>query len=179
MKTFFSYFILFCLSLVMLVSCVSKKPTEPVIVTKTKTIREVVKDTVFTVKADSSYYKAFIECINGKPVIATSFEDYLKQNPKSETSSKTTQAGTYLKTPKVKLSDDGVLEVDCEAEAQKLFKSWKQTYTHETEPVIVKVPVPVEKPYPWYVKTQLWAGRIFLLITLLIVSFFIYKLLNK
>lgn len=165
----FSYFISFWILLVMLGSCASKKPTDPVIVTKTKTIKEVVKDTVFTVKADSSFYRAYIECVNGKPVI-------LEQKKNDTTVAK---AGSYLKIPKVKLSESGVLEVNCEAEAQKLFASWKETYIHEQEPVIVEKPVPVEKPYPWYVTIQLWFGRILLAMLLLILINFLYKTSKK
>lgn len=164
----FSIFILFCFSLVMAVSCASKKPTDPVIVTKTKTIKEVVKDTIFEVKADSSYYKAYIECLNGKPVIT-----------QPDTIAVISKSGSYIKAPKVTLSKSGILEVNCEAEAQKLFKSWKETYVNEQEPLIVEKTVPLEKPYPWYVKIQLWAGRFLLSMLLLILINFLYKTFKK
>lgn len=180
MTKLFSYILLFCFSLVSLVSCVSKKPSDPVIVTKTKTIKEIVKDTVFTVEADSSFYKAYIDCRDGKPIlIDKSFKAPLKT---SETLIKpTSQKGKYLKKPSVNLSDNGVLSVNCEAEAQKLFASWKQTYINEQEPVIVPKTTEVYKESlaPWYVKVQLWAGRLLLLILGIAAVIEVYNLIKK
>lgn len=60
----------YCLILmVLLVSCKSRKPVEPDKIKETHYIKEVVRDTVITVKADSTYYEAWIECVNGKPVL--------------------------------------------------------------------------------------------------------------
>lgn len=162
MKYFF-HFVLVWLSLVAAVSCASKKPAEPVMVTKTKTIKEIVKDTVYRVEADSSFYKAYINCVNGQPVVGETIQK---------------QSGKYLQPPKVQINSAGLLKIDCTSEAQKLFKSWKQTYIQEQEPVIVKVPeeVYVEKPYPWYVKLQIWCGRVLLLIILSIVIYQILQL---
>lgn len=149
MKTFLYQLLFFCVSLVALVSCASKKPVAPVILTKTQVIKETVKDTIWEVKADSAYYQAYIDCVNGMPVI---------KNPIKA------QAGSYIKAPKVKL-EDHQLKVDCTAEAQKLFKSWRESYIYEKEPVPVEIPKIEyrDKPYSWFVKIQLWAGRFFII----------------
>ncbi|WP_313214238.1 hypothetical protein [Soonwooa sp.] len=118
-----------------------------------------MKDTVFTTKADSSFYKAFVDCRDGKPILIT---DNFPSGEKSEVVKK----GNYVQPPKVNLSQDGVLTVDCKAEAQKLFASWKNTYINEQEPVIVPSTIRLydESLAPWYVKVQIWAGRILLLL---------------
>ena len=160
MKTLFSYILLLFISLATLVSCISKKPADPVILTKTQTIKEVVRDTVFQAKADSSFYQALIECQNGKPVLRQTMES---------------TPGKHLKTPNVTLSKEGVLEVKSESPPQDFKYQWTEKSTAETVPTIVPCPEPKEKPYPWYVTGQLWAGRLLLLILLLIVIEFLYK----
>jgi hypothetical protein len=97
-----------------MVGCVSKKP----IVLQNETIRtkiETVHDTVFTIEKDSSSIRALIECINGKPVI----KKVVQSKP-----------GRNLKSPTVYLQDN-VLKVDCEAEAQRLFAQYKNTFESE------------------------------------------------
>lgn len=176
MKSLFSYIILFCFSLVSMVSCVSKKPSEPVIVTKTKTVKEIVKDTVFEVKADSSFYQAYIDCRDGQPILIDKPFPTL-----NKTEVKEAYKGSYVNAPKVNLSKNGVLNISCEAEAQKLFAKWKNTYIHEQEPVIVEVPKEtfIEKPYPWHVKIPLWLGRLILVVFAVVMLIELYKLIKK
>ncbi|AZI55683.1 hypothetical protein EIB75_10655 [Epilithonimonas vandammei] len=70
-------------SSLVLVSCVSRKPPEPVTIEKTRTVKEIVKDTIYQVEADSSFYYAYVECINGKPVLRepTPQKTYQKVKP--------------------------------------------------------------------------------------------------
>ena len=100
MKKFLTFISLLFVLLLALVSCASKKPSEPVIIETTKTIKEVVKDTVFTVKADSSYYKAYVDCRDGKPVITNT----------------EIKSGFNLKAPKVNLKN-GLLQVNCKIDS--------------------------------------------------------------
>jgi hypothetical protein len=134
------------------VSCQTRKPLEPVIVEHTTEITKVVKDTIFKVEADSSFFKAYIECINGKPVI---IKDSIIDRP-----------GKNVEVPRVVLKDN-FLNVDCKQKALELFKTWRETYIKEQKPVIVDKPVYVEKPFKWYHKTLMWAGGIFLLLSAL------------
>lgn len=147
------------------VSCVSKKPQEPVIIEKTKEVFTTIKDTVFTVKADSSYYYAFVDCVNGKPVI--------RETPETKSQSK---PGTILNQPKIKLNGNA-LEVECYKSAQELYHQWRETYIkeHEQTPIYVDQPVYKDKPLTWFQTTQIWLGRIFLGFLAVIVLVLILK----
>lgn len=149
MKRNFFFFIVF-ISLVLL-SCASKRATEPVVITNTKETVKTIKDTTYVVKADSTFYNAYIECVNGKPVLK---EPVTKGSAKKESG---------LQTPKVNLVGNQ-LTVECEKKAQELYKQWRETYIkeHEQTPVYIKTPVEVVKPLSWWQKTQIWFGRIFI-----------------
>lgn len=149
--------------LVFAVSCGGRKSAMPVIVETTKTIKEVIKDTVVAVKADSSYYKAYVDCRDGKPVI---LRDSIITLP-----------GQRIEVPRVVLKDH-YINVDCRETAQKLFLSWKEKHITEIKPKVIFVPkeVPVEKPLTFFQKLQIWAGRFLLLELLLAVILMIVKL---
>lgn len=164
MKLFFSI-ILFCFSLVSVVSCRSRKPPEPVTIETTKTITEVVKDTVFKVEADSSYYQAWIECVNGKPQIISNAKqaaEYQRKHPESKAAPPISKSGKNLSAPNIKLDQNGKLTADCHQEALNLFKSWKEKYISENQKTTV--PVYIEKPFRWYHKALMWLGSIGLII---------------
>lgn len=118
-------------------ACKSSKPT--VLTEKyIETITETVHDTVFEIEADSSFYKALLECKNGKVV---------QKEVKNAT------PGKNLKAPKVTIRDN-VLMIDCHAEAQKLFAQWKSKEITKT----------TLKPTPIYIEHQLTALEKFFLI---------------
>ena len=168
----FSFFLLGCL---LFTSCKSKLPEE----TKTIYVKaiEKVKDTVFVIEKDSSMYQAYIDCVNGKPVLKQSFEDYQNQHPKTATAPKQKE-GKDLKIPKVKLSKNGLLTVNCEKEAQRLFATWKEKYTSEiTE---TQKPIYIDKELTTWQNIQLYTGKITLgLLGLTILAFLIRFLITK
>lgn len=168
----FSFFLLGCL---LFTSCKSKLPEE----TKTIYVKaiEKVKDTVFVIEKDSSMYQAYIDCVNGKPVLKQSFEDYQNQHPKTATAPKQKE-GKFLKIPKVKLSKNGLLTVNCEKEAQRLFATWKEKYTAEiTE---TQKPIYIDKELTTWQNIQLYTGKITLgLLGLTILAFLIRFLITK
>lgn len=129
-------------------------------VTTTKEVQEVIRDTVFVVEKDSSFYKAYIECVNGKPIL---------KNPKAS-------PGKKLKEPKVKLNGNE-LQVDCQKEAQKLFYQWKERYIKENSQKEVRIPYAVPAQFTHFQVVQLWLGRIFLflILLLLVASILRYK----
>lgn len=146
--------LIFCcvVSLVMLAGCKSSASSLPEPSTeKVQDRKEVItiKDTVFIVKEDKSNYQAYIDCVNGKPVITT---------PKAE-------KGNYLKKPKVTITGNK-LEVDCEAEAQKLFHQWKETYVQDTITTSAKIPYAVKTPLTSFQIVQIWFGRVFMFLLL-------------
>lgn len=158
-KHLVSVFVFVCLA-TMLVACKSTSvvpPTTTETVT-TKTVKEVIRDTVFITPKDSSYYKAYLECVNGQVVIS---KPLLKK-------------GNYLQPPSVNIKDN-ILQVDCQAEAQKLFAKWKDNYTTESKATIQKIPYPIEKQLSWWQITQIWCGRLFLFSLFVLVSASVYK----
>ena len=87
------------------------KATKPTVITKSykETITETVHDTVFEIAADSSAYKALLECQNGKVVIKEIVKNV---------------HGKHMNIPAVTIKDNQ-LSVDCLAEAQRLLAQWK------------------------------------------------------
>jgi hypothetical protein len=150
-KHFLSVFCFVCLA-TMLVACKSTSVVPPTAIETiiTKTVKEVIRDTVFETKKDSSYYKAYLKCLNGKVILS----------PKSKVQS---QKGKYLQPPSVNIKDN-ILQVDCRAEAQKLFAQWKDIYRENMKSVLTTKYVPVEKQLSWWQTTQIWCGRLFLLV---------------
>jgi len=150
MKSFLnSISILFCL--VVLVCCKSRKPLEPERITETRFVKEIVRDTVIEVKADSTYYDAWIECVNGKPVLR---EPQKVNQPQS----KTKETGKALQKPKVNLDENGKLTVECYKEVESI----KARLTNKYESLLRehRKPVYIEKPFTWYQKALMWIGGI-------------------
>lgn len=141
MKTLLSLFSL----LLLLTSCCSKVALLPPSVTTTKTETIIERDTVVTIQADSTFYAAYIECVNDKPVIQTG----------SIKTSKKRKEITRLSIPKVELKNQ-VLTVNCEIEAQQLFIQWKEKYIKEQTLKIQPQYIPM--PFKWYEKILLWIG---------------------
>jgi hypothetical protein len=155
-KTLFSMLFLFFVVAVTLVSCKSANVIPPI---KTETIKsittkEVVHDTVFKTEKDSSYYRAWLECKDGKVV----FKEPTNSNEKPRA-----KQGKYLKRPKITIKDNH-LEVDCYAEAQSLYAKWKDTYIKENSSINTEKPILIEKQLTSWQNFEIWSGRIFLLI---------------
>lgn len=144
--------ILITLFVLLMIGCKTiQQPTEQIQEVKTKTITELVRDTIVTVKADSSFYKAWIDCVNDKPIIVN--------KPVVNADKK---AGTYLKVPKVTLKK-GVLQVDCEAKAQELFLRWKEKHIKEQKEVVKTITLPPElipRPLTWWQKLWMGLGKV-------------------
>lgn len=143
------------LVMVILVSCRSRKLEkqvlqDPVILTQTKEVKVVEKDTIFKIEADSTFYKAFIECRDGKPKII----------------SPSIQKGRDLLPPKVNIDQQGNLTVSIQTQARELLKKWQETYTKEVvpKPIYVDKIVYKDTPFTWYHKALMWSGGLFLFI---------------
>lgn len=158
-----SILLFFCLLATTLVACKSAGVVPPTTIETTNTVTktEVVRDTVFKIQKDSSYYKAYLECVNGKVVF----------NPQAKPESK---KGKHLKPPKVNIKDN-IITVDCEAEAQELFAQWKDIYIKELKHQIEKIPYPVPDQLSYWQKTQIALGRLLILIAVLIGLAFAFK----
>jgi hypothetical protein len=130
--------------LLFITSCKSNKVVIQKEIT-TDTFTETLHDTVFSVEKDSSFYKALLECQNGKVVLKEVIA---------------TESGRKLKTPKVSIKNNQ-LNVDCETEAEKLFASWKSQYVKNYKGV--EIPV-ITNELTWFQKTQIYIGRTLLFI---------------
>lgn len=148
---FFSIIVYFSL---VLVACKSKQPLEPVTIETTKVITQIERDTIFKKEADSSFYFAYVDCVNGKPVLR-------EPQPKQDSAAPKSKAGKNLEVPKVNLTGNK-LEVNCEQKAQELFLKWKETHTQEKEKITV--PVYIEKEFKWYHQGLMWIGGIAILL---------------
>jgi hypothetical protein len=138
--------------LLFLVSCHTTKTTPQNIVVSAHTTKEIVRDTVYLVKADTSSYTASLKVdSNGRIKI----DNILN-----------TDSGKYVKVPKVKIKNNK-LQVDCYAEAQALYKQWIEQHQFDTKIETKIRTIKVDKPYPWYVIIQLWIARIILLIAII------------
>lgn len=155
MKKGLIYGFIFLFLLLALPSCSSKKVFTQKEITR-DTIIETLHDTVFSVEKDSSHYKALLECQNGKVII------------KAITG---TSSGRKLEPPKVVVQDN-VLQVDCEAEAEKLFAFWKSTFISNYKGITVPV---ITNELTWFQTTQIYIGRFLLLVLALWILLKIFK----
>jgi hypothetical protein len=159
-----SILLFFCLLATTLGACKSTSVVPPTTIETTNTVTktEVIRDTAFTIPKDSSYYKAYLECANGKVVFS----------PKAKPESK---KGKHLNPPKVNIRDN-IITVDCQAEAQELFAKWKDVYVKEHQQITKKIPFPVPAELSWWQNTQIILGRIFLGIIILLATVVVLRL---
>lgn len=159
----------FCVVLVALVvGCKTPTTSLPPMESKEKketVITETLRDTIFLTEKDSSFYRAYIDCVNGQPVL----RDSEKTN------------GRKLNAPNVNLKGNK-LNVDCQAEAEKLLAQWKETNKAEFHFREIKIPyeVIVEKELTQFQHVQMWLGRIFFFVAIIwVIARLIKKYLNK
>lgn len=179
MKHFLAILSIFLLGSLLLNSCKSKQlpeETQEKIIYKTET----VKDTVLVVEKDSSYYNAYIDCVNGKPVLVQSqkqISDYNSKNPEQKATAPKSTAGRSLKPPSVILNN-GVLSVNCEKEAEQLFFTWKEKFIKEWKTQYK--PIYRDKPLTTFQKVKLAIGNVvFWILCLAIVVFGVRFLISK
>lgn len=179
MKHFLIIFSIFLLGGLLFQSCKSKQAPVPQIETiiyKTET----VKDTILVVEKDSSYYSAFIDCVNGKPVLVESQSQISDYNQKSGTKATEpiSKPGKDLDIPKVNL-EDGLLTVNCEKKAQEIFFSWKETFIREWE-ITHQPSAPIEKELTTFQEVKMAVGNLVIwIIGLAAIAFLIRFLISK
>lgn len=161
------WLVLFLFSVVTLTACkgvsVVPPPSEQTVVTER--ITETLRDTVFKIQPDTSYYKAWLRCVNGKVELST---PQLKK-------------GKNLNPPEVQLKDN-LLTINCHTEAQQLFAQWKERFIKQHKEHTITQYIPLDKPPSGWQMFQIWCGRIFLALLLLALMawrFPIYKLIPK
>lgn len=151
----------FLLTILWAVSSCRSAMAVPVKEVTTETVIETVHDTVFETVADSSAYRALLECQNGKVVIRE------VQNA---------SAGKYLKAPKLTIKDN-IADCDCEAQAQKLYAQWKSK--NVAKATIKEVPVYIPAQLSYWDKLQMFIGKILLIILIPLILYAAYWLYKK
>lgn len=149
MKKLFSLSILFILSGMFLVSC----GCHPEVITNevVRIEKVIVHDTVIKTVPDTSSFRAILKVDSlGKVSI----------DQKTVVSSK----GSHLNAPKVSIKDN-VISVDCTAKAQELFFQWKEHYLSTQKIQTKRIEVPRE--LTWWQVTQMWLGRIFIILLII------------
>jgi len=156
--------LLLCLGL--LAGCKSKVniPQSTIETTKDINVQNIQRDTVFKTLADSSYYEAWLKCVNGKVVVV-------------DASTKASKNGK-LQNPKVNIKNNKIT-VGCQLEEQKLFAKWNEQHKTETITNTLRIPYPVPAEFTSWQSFQLWCGRIFLALMLLVLIGWIVKLKTK
>lgn len=156
---FIALLMLFCI-----IGCAVRKepPKEQEREIVTRTVTEVRRDTVVKVKSDSSYYSAWIDCVNGKPIINTDKATEIK-------------AGAHIKAPYVKIKDDGQLSVNCESLEQQLkFEITERQILEERlkEKIIVPAPKVIKEKIPLTFWQELWIrmGKLSTIISLIYIG---------
>lgn len=153
----------------LLVGCKTKQivqPTQTITNTIEKVVTKTERDTTFIVESDSSFYHAWIECVNNKPVL---------RNP-------TVQSGkNNLQAPKVSLDDRGQLDVECATENLELKARISELVTelNNTTSVTDYIPVEVEKKLTFFQNLFIKLGKVFGIILLGFVGYGAFKLVTK
>ncbi|HCU43956.1 MAG TPA: hypothetical protein DF610_02645 [Sphingobacterium sp.] len=158
-----------CLPL-LLTSCKSKQavvsPSSVITNTVEKIVTKTLRDTTFLIKSDSSFYEAWIECQNGKPVL---------RNP-------TAQGGkSNLQPPQVSLNDKGQLDVGCVTDSL-VFKARLEelvTALSNIKTTTIRVPVDVVKPLTFFQTLFINLGKVFCVILMVAIGYGAFKLIKK
>lgn len=147
--------------LLIVISCRSPKPVQNENKIQTITITETLHDTVFKIAKDRSSYNALLECLNGKVIL----KNVIQAEP-----------GRNLKSPRVRL-DNNILNVDCNLKEQELYAAWKSKQIKDVQEKTITITNFVNHVTFWQ-KTQIWLGRILLILLLFLIGRFVYKIYN-
>lgn len=141
----FKYIIICMLLVSMTISCASKKNAPNNIAVSSHIIKETIHDTVYVVKADTSkFYGTLKVDSNGKINLSNI---------------NAVESGKYVKVPVVKIKNNK-LEVDCYAEAQELFKQWKEQHITDTKVDTKIITKSVPRQLTFFQELQIWTGRV-------------------
>lgn len=152
-----------------LAGCATKQIVQPAkIITNTveKVVTKNTRDTTFIVEADSSFYKAWIECRDGKPIL---------KNPTA------TKGNGNLNAPQVKLNELGELIAECSTENLELKARINELTTEiaNTSATVEYVPVEVVKELTFYQKLLINLGKVFGSILIGLIGYAAFKLVKK
>jgi hypothetical protein len=158
--------------ILLLTSCASSKqvqqPAPAQSTTTIVTVKETVHDTLLVTKTDTVLYTASLAVDNKGNV-------HLQQ-PKILHSNAAIKP--IAKAPTVTIKDNKLV-VKCECDSSAIYFSWKQKDTTTQVKEVLELPAKIiEKPFSFWQKTQLWLGRILIIIGLIIMALCILKWQN-
>lgn len=144
--------------LTLMVSCKSAKPSVNETINTTHIITETLHDTIFKIEKDSSFYRAFLECQNGKVVV----KEVTQAEP-----------GRKLKSPKVRIVNNE-LKVDCEKQIEHLKAQLKNKVETNTYLKTITKTKYINK-LTWWQQTQIYGFRVLAFLLLLWLGWKYYK----
>jgi hypothetical protein len=136
-------------------------------VERTITVTKTVRDTVLITKADTVRLAAQLvaDTATGKIVL------------KKPISNKQAQGRAAVTA---RIDEDNNLLVDCYCDTAAILFEYADTHTQDsTVKTVYMPPQLIEKQLNWWQKLQQWAGRIFLLLLLIVLGANIYKLIAR
>lgn len=150
----FKLALLLLLVLVYSCGCPQRCLPETQIVEKTVTVRIVERDSLVSTQPDSSYAQFHLKVDESGTITA---------DPINKVS------GRKLQPPKLTVDKNNTLSVDCISEAEQLFLKWKEIYTDSVSKTVIQLPPKlIEKELSNWQIVQMWCGRAFIGIFILV-----------
>ena len=148
-----NYSIILCVSLCVLSCRTNKLPTIPV---ETKT---VIRERLVEVQtpADSAWLTAYLECDSNFNVLLKRYDEH-----------KTSGMSTGLKI------DTGTISYQVIRIRDNIYIPAKDSIIYKDIPIPVEVPVEINRLTGWQ-QFQIWCGRIYLVIMVLVIAWLIYR----
>jgi hypothetical protein len=150
---------------VLLASCKTKTvylPSQSKVIEKVEIVHE--RDTTVKIEQDSSWYKAWVECQDGKPVL---------RNP-------VVQKGKgKVKPPAVTLDSSGMLNIGCISENLELKFKLRDLETKFSEKETIIKTVEVARPLTFVQKLLIVLGKIFGAILIGLIGYGAFKIISK
>ncbi|WP_437918440.1 hypothetical protein [Sphingobacterium sp. LRF_L2] len=167
--TLFGIAVVILVHIAMLFGCKSRQAiTQPTkIVELEKTVTKTIRDTTLIVESDSSFYQAWIECINGKPVL------------KKDTVTDYTSNPDRLKVPTVSLGEDGRLLVQAQTEILELHAKIEDLVTEMNTKTTEYISVEVEKELTVWQKLFIALGKVSFLAVIGVAVYGLTRLYKK
>lgn len=131
-------------------SCRATREVSNTQAVRTEIIREVVRDTVITVKPDQATIKALLECDSTGNVLIRQLAEY--------------EAGERLKPPRINVQDN-VLTASAETDSLSVYLALKDRYTERADTVYIdksKI-IEVNRLNGWQ-KLRMWIGNVMLIL---------------
>ena len=123
--------------------------------------RIVERDSLIYLPPDSSWVSMYIECDKQGKAWLRELADY--------------RAGKYTPLPKVVIRDN-YLTAECKIDSAAVHARWRETHRESVTTITVEKRVNFITGWQWF---QLWCGRIFLGLSVLVIIYIVLKIVLK